>query len=493
MAEEKKDFSAGIYSDTPKDGIKAEDKIRKAILLLLRRYPFFGKLAMFMVTIRLPKEVCPTTAVDKKGRLYWCREWVNGLTLEDMVFEIGHETMHLVQRTFARSPKGVIHPIWNLASDWLCDLYLAEAGLTQSCISKKMLPPDKLKKAKELGTIEKVYQHLLEEVKNNTSCQACKEMIEKIQNQEKKEDVTDKKESSQSPSDKEDQESGKGDAEGQESSKATAGNGKGNGEGEGKGNGEGTGKHSHGTPHTCGNVRQCCAGITADGEGLSPYDNNKWQQNIIAAKMYADSKDRGNIPGNFGEMIDGLVKPKVKWQNYLRKTSHRIFGNGRLTYKAPNRRGFGVKVRLPKRQPENKSAVIVVDSSGSVSTEQLRQTVAESLAIMKQTGAEKILLVLHDVIVYYMQEITAKDVKNLKFRRGGTSHLDVFKCLNGESDKWKLPKGYTVELVVCFTDLETQFPRIAPSYSVLWGVFETGRKPHPAPFGQVITVPVSKD
>lgn len=98
------------------------EKVIQARIALLRLYPFFGTMAMHLKPIELTEEEAkktmpvPTMGVDIYGNMPYNVEFVRQLTPEDLLFVIGHETMHLalehLTRKGSRSER-----LWNVAAD----------------------------------------------------------------------------------------------------------------------------------------------------------------------------------------------------------------------------------------------------------------------------------------------------------------------------------------------------------------------------------------
>jgi predicted metal-dependent peptidase len=491
------------YKDEPVSGLRAERLLSYSKMKLLGRFPFWGRVAAHMPFIE--NDRIPTTAVDRSGRVYYNRKWVNHFTKEDALFELAHEVGHVVQRSFDRCPPNAIHWLWNKAADWVVDTFLKEAGLPQSSISKKMVGDEESAKVEELGFLtEKVYHHLLETAKDEaleTGCKACQQMLGMVDDAAQETDEEQKKENEQANGEGEEEGDG---APGGNSESPGGEDGEGDGEGEGDGSGEGDGGCGTGSgspsdleQHTCGNIRACCAGSTGKFDDKSdPMDQQKWAQVLINAKEHADAQGKGDVPGVLGDSIRGLTQSTVRWQEWLKSTSTKIFGRDRYSYKRYNRRGLAMKIRLPKAVPDGKSAIMFADTSGSMSREAVVQCFSEAAEIMKQCGCKKLYFGLHDYSVYYIGETDEAALKRLKISEGGTSHRDVFRILNGESVKltdgteFQLPKTETVELAILFTDLGTDFPDERPKYDVIWGVPTDG---YPGmscdvPFGQKVAI-----
>jgi predicted metal-dependent peptidase len=130
-----------------------------------------------------------------------------------------------------------------------------------------------------------------------------------------------------------------------------------------------------------------------------------------------------------------------------------------------------------------------------MSDEEVTQCYTEFAEIMKQCGAKKLFLILHDACVFYAGEVQVEALTNLRMSRGGTSHREVFELLAGEvvtnpHGTFELPKEAEIELVVLFTDLGTDFTDRRPKYECIWAVPSDGC-PGPSesvPFGKKVTV-----
>lgn len=115
----------------PKIVLTPREKIIKARIELLRAHPFFGTIAMNLKPIELTeKDVekylgdMPTIAVDEYGNMPYNKEFIEKATIEDVMFYLAHESMHValehIWRMGSRDNKA-----WNLASDF-AENYLLE-------------------------------------------------------------------------------------------------------------------------------------------------------------------------------------------------------------------------------------------------------------------------------------------------------------------------------------------------------------------------------
>lgn len=464
-----------MYSDTPVTGHSAENLLTAARAILLGKYPFYGRISWNMAFI--PKPGHGTTSVDVKGRMYYDPRWVNGFDMNDAVFELAHETMHLVQRMWARAPDNCRADVWNLAADFMADTTLVDSGLTQSKISALNVTPQIQAKTRELGTVERVYMWLLKEMAKHSDCAACKEESQQVLSYSNAIDKDNSQENA-----KINQQNNTGipskNEEGNEDDDGEGGNGEQHNHSSGR-----TSSTGSGTPHTCMNVRQCCAGMSADFDKnkADPLNEQKWKEIAVAAADHA--RGRGNMPGPLGEVIDALTKSTVRWQDYLRHNAARVFGQRRYSFQKLPRRAAGMgklSVRLPRSIPDGSTAIVAVDTSGSMSNDEVRQCLTESAEILKQTGADKIFVILHDTRVYYADFVGPNSFTKLKMSRGGTSHEEVFKLIEErtltsyDGNEFTIPQDVEINFAVMFTDLGTFFPDCSPSYELIWGVPSDG-------------------
>ncbi len=237
----------------------------------------------------------------------------------------------------------------------------------------------------------------------------------------------------------------------------------------------------------------CCSGKLSETDELDPIEEQEWTEKLIAAKMHAEAK--GNMPAGIGASIDELTNSKVPWTDHLKHPATRLFGHPRYTYKRPSRRGPAMKLRMPGTTSDSKTAIGAIDTSASMSADEVRQCVSEFSAIMEACGCEKLWLILHDTRVYFSGWVQEADLTNLKMARGGTSHVEVFQCLDKKhsNPEFNVPQEEEVALAVLFTDLGTDFPDQVPDYDVIWGVPSNGSPgmEMPVPFGKKVEVDMS--
>lgn len=403
-------------------GDVALDKLRKARIHLLINKPFFGALAMHMPFIESESAGGQrTTAVDENGRFYYNKKWIEGMQPAEVMFELTHEVMHIVQQCISRFPQSGDHAVWNMAADMVVDTLLVDAGFTQSAVSKKMVP-DNIQKKVRNKTTEQVYYQLLKEGKN--------------QNKDN------------SPS----QQPGPGDT------------------GPAVPNG-----HNH-----SGNSRGCTSASTM-AKKVTAETLEKFKQHIIAAA--SAQKNKGNLPGFVNDFLVEVSKPTITWKDKLRNLTASYF-KGRYTFVRPNRRSGSIGLRLPNRAPKKEGAIIMIDTSGSISDKEINQFVSEVVGIMTYCGCPWITVYLHDVNCYHSEKYSRSTIIKLPVTRGGTSHIDVFDKVLDSDEK--------IGCIIAFTDLYTTFPSRHVKYPVIWAHPESGEGQN-VPFGTKVLVKLKEE
>lgn len=98
-------------------------KLIKARLRLLRRHPFFGQLAIRLNLINAD-DWCLTAATNGKD-LFYNTKFIESLTDDETIFLVTHELYHCIYQHFIRR-NNRNHTYWNMAADYVINLYLVE-------------------------------------------------------------------------------------------------------------------------------------------------------------------------------------------------------------------------------------------------------------------------------------------------------------------------------------------------------------------------------
>ncbi|MCS7264819.1 MAG: VWA-like domain-containing protein [Armatimonadetes bacterium] len=187
----------------------------------------------------------------------------------------------------------------------------------------------------------------------------------------------------------------------------------------------------------------------------------QWQQWIKEATDFAESaRGHGTVPAWVDELVLASGKAKVPWQKVLHQfVQQRVISH----WNYPPSRRYQAVALLPKPQRERYGILgVAIDTSGSITSEQLEQFWREVLAIRKDYPRLTIRLVTCDAEVtsdeIFPPFVPLPEAKELK-GRGGTDFRPAF-------ERFKQPP--VPEAVVYLTDGMGDYPTAPPPYPVLW-------------------------
>jgi predicted metal-dependent peptidase len=198
-----------------------------------------------------------------------------------------------------------------------------------------------------------------------------------------------------------------------------------------------------------------------------------WRDKAVRAAQVA--KQQGNLPGSLEEFIDNLVEPKISWVDLLRDYVQSTTGFQDMRMLPPNKKFLWMPMYLPTLYGETYDIVVGMDTSGSMSHEELAKCYSEIVGICSQLTSYRLHIIQCDAAVhkYNMVENEA-DIDFEVAGRGGTRFEPVFEYIQ-ELD-------IIPNCLIYFTDLMGSFPE-EPAYPTIWVSTEsTGT----APFGIVI-------
>ena len=176
-------------------------------------------------------------------------------------------------------------------------------------------------------------------------------------------------------------------------------------------------------------------------------------------------KHKGNTPGELQEIINGLYEdpepPKFDWRGYLR----RFVANSSIVYTKKSRRKYnkryagnpGLKIKMRNH------VLVAIDTSGSVSNEELKEFLQEINHIHK-TGNE-ITLVECDTQINKVEKYKPSNTYEVH-GRGGTSFQPVVDYYNENKRKFTS--------IIYFTDGEA-YPPNDVKCNILWAHSQQSR------------------
>lgn len=442
------------------------DVLLQARSRLIHRHPWYGTFALAMDWTP-SKDVKTMGVFHKHGGKIGCvynPEWCATMTIKQLYGIIQHEIEHLVRlhipRIGSRNPQG-----WNIAADMAVNgtrlkprVGYPEHDVIYFPVSNAIFIPDGWQ---DNLTAEQYYEKL-EEQTNDSQCPQCGQSKD-----------------------------GKGDEESDESSKSNGSGGSEESDKDSSGDGQSDG--SDGSDDSSGSTQKPCSGCGKPCDGKSRYggvegdtlDNHDvWnssdaseedaRQYIKTLAQKATEKWRGNTPEHLKEAISELEKPKVKWRELLRSYLGRHCGNKRHTWARKNRRfrRFGMKGDSHHAAAE---ATVIIDTSGSISQEELQQFFAEIESILYRTT---VTLVQCDAVVHDCRKYKRGDWKDIEVKgRGGTHMPAAFDYIE--------KNGLVSDITVLLTDGETAWPQ-DHGYPVIFVITRNSQWSTLPTFGNVV-------
>lgn len=408
--------------------LDVETKLAAARTRLIIDKPFLGALVLRLPLQPARPDWCKTTATDAR-KLYYNAEYIGHLSLAETQFVLAQEALHCALLHFARRGHRIKH-LWDLACDFAINPILIHDGLTA--------PPGALYSHEyESMTAEEIYP-LLADNENDSS---------------NEENLHDKPE---------EQEGGKGDRPPPPDLEKD--------EDKGESLGPQTETDEESQPQD---------GVDENREGahepppLSAQEREtlelQWKQRLAGAAQQA--MQAGKLSGDLARLVDYVLEPKLPWRMLL---AHHMTAQARddYSYTRPSSRR-GEPAILPSLRSHQLDVVVALDTSGSISGEEMLEFVSEIDAIKGQIRARVVLQACDDCLCAdgpWTFEAWEPLVMPESFKGGGgTNFQPVF--------EWAGTLDRDPDLLVYFTDAEGSFPTTPPHYPVIWLVKGKARVP----------------
>ena len=400
----------------------AEDKIRKARTQLVAQHPFFATLVLSMDFIEVEKGqmLCDTMGTDGKN-LFYCREWVEKLSLMEVMGVLVHEAMHAALLHPFRFKEGNFNlGKANIAADLAVNGHIKREGFVmpgQPVTAEEMLLGGKTGWLHDQRYYDKAFEEIYRLIPDPPECPQC-----------------------------------------------------------GDGDGEGDGESKEGKCPQCGQEHgnspggqkyRINGGRKGLGNDLIPNNDpaHEAEAKINVQKAVAVAKAQGKLPAGLQHIFEDLLEPKLKWYEVLKQwmKERRKDDYDPRRY---NRRMAQQGVYLPTLYSEGMGPMVVArDTSGSCLGDQ-EQFLGELASIMMECNPSKLVLIDCDARVDHVQEFKSNEgdllIETAKefYGGGGTSFVPPF--------KWVKEQNLKPEVLVYLTDMYGTFPQKEPGYPVLW-------------------------
>ena len=167
------------------------------------------------------------------------------------------------------------------------------------------------------------------------------------------------------------------------------------------------------------------------------------KENEILTEASQISKVIGKEPLGIERLVDFAYGNKINWKKLLKKYINGYFPSS-LTWQKPNKKYE--KVILPSIDKKLGKALVIVDTSGSISDKELNEFLSEIYSLLRNRA--RIRLLTHDYEVQNDVEIrNVEELKKVEIKGGGgTSFNNVAKYIHEKKIKYKaifwLTDGY---------------------------------------------------
>lgn len=418
------------------DAVSIETKLAAARTRLILDQPFLGSLVMHLPLTAVDKARCKTTATDARA-FYYNADYIAGLTLEQTQFVLAHEAMHCALSHFSRRNHRDRRR-WDIACDYAVNMILDAENMRG--------PVNALTDAKYRGlTAEEIYPILHQDSEEQP-------MDDHLFEGEGQGDTSGSVTQPPSPP-----ESGAG--------------------GEGAGD---SGASASPPQHI-------------DMQALE----QQWQSRLATAAQSA--RQSGKLSISMQRMVDELIAPQLSWRAMLAQYLVQAARDD-YSFQRPSRRE--ADAMLPRLYSQGLNLVVAIDTSGSIQNDELREFLSEIDAIKGQVRAEIDLLACDERLApgapwHFSSWEPMQLPVGLPGGGGVTAPLSAMPTSprGGVSTSLGLPGGGGTDfrpvfdwvekchaqpdVLLYFTDAEGPFPKVVPSYPVIWLV--KGRAP--VPFG----------
>ena len=418
-----------------------EPKLSAARTRLILEKPFLGALVMHLPLKAADPKWCKTTATDARN-FYFNPDYIGRLTLEQTQFVLAHEAMHCALSHFNRRNHRQKHR-WDVACDYAVNMILDE---------ERMRGPDNaLMNAAYRGlTAEEIYPVLHEDPPEET------------QDMHLFDNEPSEGGGEGEPQDQNDSEQGKGQNEKPEPSQGESG-GKPDQQQDQQQGGAGQGNESQqntdSQPDSHSQQNSEVPPPPADPDQL----DEQWKSRLAAAAQAA--RQAGKLSQSMMRLVDNLLAPQLPWRallaRYMMNAARDDYSFQRTSRREAGNPGDAM---MPRLYSQGVNVIVLLDTSGSVTRDELQEFLSEIDALKAQVRADVTLHACDDKLAeagpwrYAMWE--SVQLPEEIAGGGGTDFRPAF--------EWIQREHLSPDLLVYFTDAEGQFPVREPTYPVVW-------------------------
>lgn len=461
---------------------RLETRLKSARVNLYRDAPFFGHLVNHLTFVSAEKGRVDTAGVDYNGNMYYDPDFISELTDAEIEAVMAHEVLHVAMRGHERQGDRDDR-LWNVAQDVIINHLLVKSGFDlPEC---GIIPEDGEitvagEKFDDLDSesFETVYGALKsadDEVDEGASFD---DHIVDSDDEGEGEGPTAGGEDEDENADDEDGDDGEGSDDGDDE------------EGDGGPGGDEEDDEGEDGDDVREEIEDANEGDDSANQDSNPGDGDDgkdWERVLKRAKAASQtaSESRGTCSGDAVQTVQAEESGLVDYRRYIQqKVSSAIPSD--FTYQRPNKKSRATGVYMPsiKREHESVTVAVLLDTSGSITDDLLRQFAGEIIDLINAFDAVDLVLVQHDADVLAVDRYEDPDEAELQTieveGRGGTDHRPPLARLEEDRD-------IDPDLVVGYTDAHSRFPDEPPlNATFLWVLtHDSNVQPSSLPFGAV--------
>ena len=209
-------------------------------------------------------------------------------------------------------------------------------------------------------------------------------------------------------------------------------------------------------------------------DDLDPETEAQWQYAASLAREVAGRKSA--MPSGLERLAKKVKARDVDWRFELYNAVNRHMRNS-YAFMPPNKKHLYRGFALPSLTSDTLSLCVAVDTSGSINEELLSAFMEEFKSIMQNFPAVRIELLIADARVHAHHTFQGGEKMDFPIKGGGgTDYRPVFDYIEANL--------HMTTMLLYFTDGDGWFPKIPPSYEVLWAL----SRPAKVPFGRGLVI-----
>jgi len=198
--------------------------------------------------------------------------------------------------------------------------------------------------------------------------------------------------------------------------------------------------------------------------------DEQWQGRLAAAAQAA--RQAGKLSASMLRLVDQLLAPRLPWRALLARYMMNVARDDYSFQRTSRREG---EAMMPRLYSQGVRVAVALDTSGSVTDDEMREFLTEVDALKAQVRAEATLHACDNKLAedgpWRFAMWQSLELPDSISGGGGTDFRPVFDWL--EADRIE------PDLLVYFTDAEGRFPETEPSFATIWLV----KGKAPVPFG----------